>query len=245
MPPTEIEIAGLNKSIAELNRRFDNSDKKDDAAKQWTRPELSALVAEGKLGQDEADTIMDDQLTKNAVLAASEAATNTIKDTKIAGDSNEIISRYVAANGDIKIEGSETRLRVNKEYAALVAKGMPTTVATEELALERALGPVDAYEKAREGGQDNNDAGNHQDSTGGGDGGNGGGGGGGGDSKKAHDDAANAPGYLSTDEKRHYADQIQRGIMKDWNDVHAEMQFSSERIRAQNGAPNAVTGRAA
>lgn len=163
------------------------------AAQQYTREQLTAAVDTGQISQVEADRIHDSQtevrITKHI---RNEVAANAIAVTSAQSVGDEL-NRYRAADPTIDEIGSESRNRLEKEYAYLTGKGgSPRSSATELAALRAVFGDADTL--AQRGTRDT-----HTE-TGGAGGGSGG-----------SPDTSNWAKGMPAKNKRYYSDQIAKG----------------------------------
>ena len=185
--------------------------------KVYTRTELDGFISEGRLSQEDADTIIDKQLTTKI--------TNDVTSNMLVKEQQtslgKLIEKYVAHDPDVAITGTDARNRIETEVAAqFKLSGDPTmSLKHEALALraiygdDKNLGKVDLTPIDRE---------THMDSivsttnSGGPD---------------PSVEGGKALGSLSSDEKSYYQDLINKGLYSDWGEVAKEMKYANKSLR--------------
>lgn len=195
--------------------------------KTYSRAELNAAVTEGKISQDEADQIVDKQLTTQITADVTDNLTQQ-------GTENSrqvMINSYVSHDPDIATPGTDARKRVEAEVRAqLELSGDHTATLRHEVLALRAiygdvnkLGKVNTKPEDRETHMDtlqsSNDSGSDKKQS----------------SQIKVDDSGNITG-LARDEKAYYQDLINKGVYRDWKAVEVEMKFSDAALRQRAGA---------
>jgi hypothetical protein len=105
--------------------------------KIYTPDELQEQVAEGKMSESEARTILarqEDQRIDERVDQKLAAQTQ-------AAELKTKVALYQRDHPDIAVPGSDERARVQAEYAALIEAGHPNDIRTEYAALRSLYGP--------------------------------------------------------------------------------------------------------
>ena len=192
-----------------------------DLPKVYTKAELKAGVDAGQITQDQADSIWDTQretqVSEKARLAAEEAVNRKATQERIDSD----LSSYKRLKPEIMEEGSETRESIKAAFKRMTSRGSPANEATELAAIEAVLGPLDKLENAAKATRSQE---SHQESGGGKPAG------GGGSGKKLVD-------HLKGEAKEYYAEQIKKGLHKDWDSVEKELKYASRGVRQRLGLP--------
>jgi hypothetical protein len=213
----------LETEVKELRAKLES--KPAEAQKRYTRAELTAMVENRQITQEQADAQIDHQTREDSREEAARVAHQTVTQAQRKGHVDSEIARYTAVAPEILDDAHETRQRIKEEYQYLVKTlGDPDSVATQLKAIRAVLGPVEKLERSRNARPSFE---SHQD-TGGGSGAPSGG-------KK---DSSKPLSYddLSAREKAHYDKLITRGIYKDKAAVNEELQFANANTRRKYGA---------
>lgn len=192
---------------------------KVEPPKVYTRAELNALVADGKISQDQADEQIDLQISARAEAKAVQAARETVHRETRTGTVETQLSEYKALVPELLDRGSEAFDKVKAEFQYLLNLGDPNNLTTELKAIRAVHGPIEQL-KAAKAGKPSHES--HRETGGEGGGGVGPKGGG---------------LKLSEREKAHYQRLIDNGQYKDWKEVEAEQKFARPDVRRRNGAP--------
>lgn len=169
---------------------------------EYTRAGLREAVTQGRITQDQADALWDQQLTKKITAEATTAARDAVTtDTTVAKIEAEL-TRYEAAVPAVKDTNSAEFKKVKAEFDYLVSIGLPKTKQTELAAARNVFGKIDAVEAARRNtGSREHDAGDHGGGAGGDEGGEG-----------------NVWKGVPAEHRKYYREQISKGFYKDEND---------------------------
>ena len=196
-----------------------NSQPKEEV-KVYTRAELDGFIGEGRLSQEDADGIIDKQLTNQI--------TNNVTNNMLAQQKQDtlgkLIEKYVAHDPDVAISGTDARNRIETEVAAQfrISGDAQMSLKHEALALraiygdDKNLGNVDLNPIDRE---------THMDSIVStaqpGDSDRGGG--------------EKTLGKISSDERAYYQDLINKGTYSGWDAVAKEMKYANKALRNRAG----------
>ena len=141
-----------DKRITDLEKRV--TERNDQPAREYTRVELQGFVEAGRINQNDANSLWDQQL-ESRVLRNVE----TKLDKRLDKDSRAVavqgqVDRYKTLVPDMLLPDSETRQKVEKEFEALVELGQPGHkeqggLNTELLALRNVFGPAEALRQSR------------------------------------------------------------------------------------------------
>ena len=194
---------------AELDAERAKGQKKDEP-KPVTRAELKSLVEDGRITQDAADTLWENQVIATAKREASKAAA-----TEFAGQQRDLsvkqqfdeFRQLVPAAWET---GAKERAKVEKEFNSLIALGFPNNKVTEVAALRAAFGDPEVIRAARSTGT--NGPGEAHVEVGGG-----------GKPADGAGDADGKPKGLTPRQEAHYQNLINRGVMKSWKDAAEEL----------------------
>jgi hypothetical protein len=164
-------------------------------SKIYTRQELRQMVTENKISQDQMDEYMEAKLRAELQQDVVKVGNERERSTKVLQE----IARYKSHIPDIAKDGTEDRIKVEKEFQYLVAHGQPKSESTELAALRAVYGPVEKLEKKRvlDERESFQDVGNGS----------------------KPEDKGNSPfKNLPQRYKDHYEKQIAKGIYKGWDD---------------------------
>lgn len=202
------EVAGLRAQLeAERSRP-----PKEEAPKAISRTDLNQLVADGKITQDAADAhwerqIMDAAKKEGRAEAAAEFAGQQ-RELTVKRQFDEYRQLVPAAWEP----GAKERVKVEREFKALVGMGFPDNKVTEVAALRAAFGDPQVIRAARSEGR--NGPGEAHVEVGGGDAPG---------SGSGSDDGP--PRGLDARKRDHYQRLINQGIVKDWKAAKEELKF--------------------
>lgn len=180
--------------------------------KTWTRAELDAQVAAGRITADAADRVIEDQIVERAAeraaqQTAAQATTQTVE---------QKIARYLDLVPELKAQKGPAFERAAREYQSLVESGLPDSQATRLAALRTTFGTIDALAAAA--GNDGRRE-THQE-------------GGGGAGAPAGDSTGEWTRGMNNRQKAHYRKLIDAGV---YNEASAAAEFD----RAQKRSPRA------
>ena len=184
--------------------------------KPVSRAELKLLVDDGKITQDAADAIWEKQIYETAERKAETKAVAVV-----AGQQRDLMVRQqlkeyrdlVPAAWEV---GAKERAKVEREYKALVALGLPENQVTDVAALRAALGDPEVIRASRSTGK--NGPGEAHVEVGGGE-----------RPGEGTADADGKPKGLTPREEAHYQNLINRGVVKDWKAVTEERKFAKAK----------------
>ena len=227
------EVADIvAKRIEENNRRWEKQiaemqKKETPPAKSYSRAQLADFVSKGQMSQDQANVVWDKQQEEKITSKVVGEVGNLINNEKRGSELQGQINEYFAFDPALREDGSDAYKRIQGEITEQmrILGVTQQTKAVELAALRSIYGPSTSLKNITAGERDRQ---THEDinSRGG---------------MKISDkeiDPNTPPSYLTADEKRYYADQIARGTggYKDWDDVHKEMKFADQKLRARVGA---------
>ena len=195
--------------------------KASQPAQQFTRTQLNELVEAGKLTQDAADAILENQIVDRATRAATEKATQEVAGREQQRTTTEQLAEFQALVPDAWVPGTSERESVESAYRDLVASGLKGTKEQLEVAaLRAAFGAPASIRKARGLGK-NGPSESFEDT----------GGAGGGNRRGAGESTDGPPRGLTARQVQHYERGIQAGRYKGWSDVREELKFASKAAR--------------
>ena len=141
-----------DKRITNLEKRV--TERNDQPAREYTRVELQGFVESGRINQNDANALWDQQLEAKVFRNVE-----TKLDARLTSDSRAVavksqVDRYKELVPDMLLPDSETRQKVETEFKALVALGQPNHTEqgglnTELLALRNVFGPAEALRQSR------------------------------------------------------------------------------------------------
>ena len=188
------------------------------AEKVYTRAELDGYINEGRLSQEDADTIIDKQLTTQITNNVTNNMVEQEKQTSL----NKLIEKYVAHDPDVAITGTDARNRIETEVMAQfrISGDKDMSLKHEALALraiygdDKNLGKVDLTPRDRD---------THMDSIV--------------STTPGNAGATSEPslGGLSGEEKSYYQDLINKGTYSGWDAVANEMKYANKALRTRAG----------
>jgi hypothetical protein len=129
---------------------------------EYTRAGLREAVTQGRITQDQADLLWDEQLSRKVTEKAVAAARETTQTEQTVGRIENELARYEAVIPAAKDTNSPEFKRIKAEFDYLVSIGLPKTKQTELAAARNVFGKIDALEAAaRNTGSREHDAGDH------------------------------------------------------------------------------------
>lgn len=188
---------------------------KVEAPKPLSRADLNNLVADGKITQEAADAHWEAQIREEAKREARVAAASEVKGQQRESVITHQLGEYRKLVPAAWEAGTKDRVRVEKEFRALVEMGFPDNNVTEVAALRAAFGDPEVIRASRSAGR-NGPGESHVEV-------------GGGERPGETGDADGMPKGLSAREKTHYQNLISRGIVKDWKEVSEERKFAKAK----------------
>lgn len=118
--------------------------------KRYTRTELTAMVDNRQITQEQADAQLDFQMREDFRTEASRVATETVTAAQRKQFIDSEIARYKAVAPEILDDTHETRNKIKEEYTYLVnVMGDSNSVDTQLKAIRSVLGPVEKLERAQ------------------------------------------------------------------------------------------------
>lgn len=195
-------VEALHSVAATLRDNAKPAPAAEQKPQEYTRADLREAVTQGRITQDQADALWDDQLSRKVTEKAVAAARESTQTESTVARIEAELTRYEAAVPAVKDTNSNEFKKVKAEFDYLVGLGLPKTKQTELAAARNVFGKIDALEAAaRNTGSREHDAGDH----GGGAGGDGG------------SDGSVWKG-VPADHRAYYREQIAKGFYKDEND---------------------------
>src|SRR3990167_9416051 len=139
--------AKLKAKIDTLEAVVAQGTRKDPPAqpKVWTRAELQAEVAGGKITAQAAAEVWDQQLVETAKTAAVGALTQQSQDVEV----RSVVTAYETAIPELGDNDSPQFKKLRSERQALVKLGLPDNAATTLAALRTAFGPVETLRRTK------------------------------------------------------------------------------------------------
>lgn len=186
---------------------------------QYTKAQLSEFVEAGRLTQEAADQVWENQIVERATRQAVESANNVVASR----DQQRNIVQQMAEFKNLVPEawevGSSERERVEDAYAALKSVGIKGTKDELELAaLIAAFGDPAKIRKARGFGR-SGPAESFEDAGSAG-------------RRSRGEEAEGPPRNITSEQRAHYERGIAAGRYKDWSDVKEELKFAIKAKRA-------------
>ncbi|MEE8607203.1 MAG: hypothetical protein V3S55_06355 [Nitrospiraceae bacterium] len=216
------KVQALKEETAELRGKL--SAREESATRQapdettFSRSQLDAAVADGRVTQDEADRIYHKQVVREV----TEEVTAKVTETTTVNAVGLEIRKYQDALPVLSVRGSDEFAKVEKEFAWMVSNGSPNNLSTELAAMRSVFGDstkmkADKGKKVLE---------THQET--------------GGSAQEGSDSEDSSPGGrppkgLSRDAKKHYGTQIERGMYANWAAVSKELEGASPSVKARLG----------
>lgn len=218
--------SNLGREVSELRGRLEQQGeqlKSANAAPKATREQIRARVEAGEMSEAEANDYLLEQRLNDMKSEIVESITTTTAQQQRESLVTEQIKAYQAKVPSVMAAGSPERTRVVQEFDYLTKTlGMPPDGRAELQALRSVLGPVESLGNKADGTPEH-----HQETSGSG---------GGDESQGGSQNTDGAPSDLSSAEKKYYADQIEKGIYKDWDAVKAELKYANTHLRQRMGA---------
>lgn len=202
---------------AQLANERQEKAKLEEAAKakaepQYSRAELKSLVDEGKLSEDQAETLWERQVESRLQKKLEKSMIERSTTEKLNGTVSHLLTQYKTEIPDLENRESEAWKSVEKEYRFLVETlGEPPTVATEVKACRAIFGPVDTIKNRTKGSRET-----HKDTGSDGD-----------------DSVQVGANKISNRLREHYSKMIERGQYKSWDDpdLQAELKIATAKGR--------------
>ena len=111
-------------------------------AKVWTRSELQTAVDAGTITDEQKEAYLERELLAKTERLVTSKVDERVTQSQTQAEIQAEIDEYKDAFPSIKDKSSEDFGRITTEYAKLVRRGMPSSIATELLAAQLAFGPV-------------------------------------------------------------------------------------------------------
>lgn len=193
-------------------------------AQTYTKGQLAEFVEAGKLTQDAADGIWENQIVERATAKAVKEAQNVVASGDLQRNLATQMAEFQVLIPDAWQEGTDERVAVQKAYGRIIASGLKGTKEQLELAaMMQAFGDPADIRRARGLGR-SGPAESFEDS-----GRSGGRNSGGSDDDTA--DSGTPPKGLTAAQLEHYTKRI-GGSYADWNAVREELKFVRSRKKA-------------
>lgn len=208
----------LERDLATLKGTVDTLKQNQPQPKEHTKAELQAAVDAGRISQEGADQVLEEQRDRKlkAEIKAENAAENR-QNTRTATVNAEL-GRFREHLPDLETPGSESRNAAEKAFAYQVdVLGKPNTVETELDALISVWGPSNQLQAGRK-----QEPETFQDV--------------GSDGGTTTEVTGKPPKGLSADAKKYYGKQIENGMYEDWAAVTKELEHASAGPKRRLGA---------
>jgi hypothetical protein len=177
---------------------------KVDPPKQLSAADLRQAVDEGKLTEDEAEAIKNQQIEKRVTAKVTEEVETRLARDNLSERVSTDIGRYKQAIPDLADLDSAAFKKVQAEFTYLTRQRYEANdPRTELIAIRAAFGDIDNLQKIKPGTRET-----HQET--------------GGRQESGTDIADGAPKDMPADTKRYYQDQINQGVVVDWAAAKAE-----------------------
>ena len=187
----------IEQDNAELRGRLsaleEGATRQAPAESTFTRTQLDTAVADGRVTQDEADRIYENQVDRRIDQRVTARVSETTAGNVVAAQ----IQQYKDAIPNLLVRGSDELAKAAGEFAWLRSMGSPDNLNTELAALRSVYGPA-AKLKVDKGTRVLD---SHQET--------------GGSAEEGTETKESWPKGMPTDTKRFYEDQINRGILPD------------------------------
>ena len=208
-------IQSLRSDLARLGAA-DAQQEPSEPEREHTRSELGQMVEDGRLTQEAAGRILDEQQERRTQKTVAKAVHDTVAATTRGQRLQDQIDSYTAAIPEVSQAGTDARKKVEKEYHYLTGLGHPDSLETEVAALRAAFGEVGLIRSGKSARE------THQEV-------------GAGDGESVEKTSDGAPKGLSRDAKKHYGAQIERGMYANWAAVSKELEGASPSVKARLG----------
>lgn len=191
--------------------------KETDSPKELSTAELRQAVDDGKLTEDESEAIKARQIEKRVTAKVTEEVETKLARENLSERVSTQIGRYKDAIPDLMDSDSAAFKKVQTEFSYLTRQGYDANdPRTELIAVRGAFGDIDQLQKIKPGTRET-----HQET--------------GGHSEPGTESADGAPKDMSADTKRYYQDQINQGVVIDWEAAKAEWSYTPKhapRVRS-------------
>jgi hypothetical protein len=191
-----------------------------EAEKRFSKSELNVAVKAFQITEEQSDEIWAKQIREDATREAEDRILGRLKMERSQERVSADINEYKRLAPEILDVNSDVRKKIAAEYGYLTGIGQPGNVATELAAIRAVLGSVDRLKLAKSSHSDDE---SHQETGGYQIGG-------------SKSQAKTVVDGLSTREKDYYDGMIKKGMYKNWNEVEAELKFSSSDVRRKAAA---------
>lgn len=208
----EEQVKGLQQSQA--------SSSQETPQVTYSRAQLREFVDSEELSQEQSDALWDRQLelkTDEKIKAAVVQASSSTDRKLTTQELSSKVGAYIELLPDLKVDDSDDRNKVAKEYDALARvmgehpRGSEPELKTQLAALERAFGPVDKLRGKLKSRSEDRET---MESLGGGEG-----------SDMGDIPKTGALKDLTVDRKAYYQKGIDAGRYKNWDAVKAELEY--------------------
>lgn len=192
--------------------------------REYTRAELREFVSNGQLTQDQADDFWDQQQELKYERKIQAEISKVRQDTEVNSGLQEIrstLAKYKSVLPDVAVEGTEDRTKVRKEFHRLAnLLGMPKQNSKEELrmqvlALENVFGTVDEVKAKKQRSSSQDTEVEHMET-------------------RIPESEVKVPKTealknLTPAQKKFYAENISKGLYKDWGAVEKELTWERKK----------------
>ncbi len=169
----------------------------------YSRAELKRAVEQGKISDDEMESIWEQQVEKRIAAEVQKTTENTFGNASREAQVSNQIAAYAEKLPDLRDKDSDAFRRVREEYDFLVSAGDPKdSLLTELKAIRAAFGPVDRIKRAKANRPETHQEGSDR----------------GGDFSRSQNDEDGAPGDIPARFRTFYRTQINKGIYNGWDD---------------------------
>ena len=180
---------------------------KDDTPKDLSAAELRQAVDEGKLTEDESETIKARQIEKRVTAKVAQDVETKLARKNLSERVSVDMGLYREAIPDLLNQDSAAFKKVQTEFSWLVQQGYdPDELQTQLIAVRASFGDVDQLQKINPGKRET-----HQET--------------GGHSGSETESTDGSPKDMPADTKRYYQDQINQGAVADWEAAKAEWSY--------------------
>ena len=178
-----------------------------DPPKEPSIADLRQAVVEGQLTEDESEAIKARQIERRVTAKVTEEVETKLAGKNLSERVSTDIGRYKQAIPDLADSDSAAFKKVQAEFTYLTQQGYEADdPRTELIAVRAAFGDVDQLQKIKPGTRET-----HQET--------------GGHQEHGAESADGAPKDMPADTKRYYQDQINQGVVVDWEAAKAEFSY--------------------
>lgn len=202
----------LETQVAELRGRVEGLDKPQEKP-DLTGAELRTAVDQGRITEQDADTIRENQIEKRVEAKVTRKVETDAASRDLGQRVDGELSEYRKLVEGLTDDTSPARAKVQREFDHLISLGHAADVRTEAAACRAAFGDLATLRQAPEA----RDRETH-DETGGG----------------APPAAPKSQQNLTPELKAHYSRQIDQGMYEGWDDPALEKELKDYRLTRRN-----------